>query len=232
MPTLEIHYAPGTCARASLIALEETGAPFEARLVRFMKADHKAPDYLALNPKGKVPLLVADGKGLTENVAILSYLNETFPNASLLPKTSSPLEKAQQIADLCFCGSTLHPFATRLRFPQFMLAHGAAVETIRGAWEKTLELIAPSLKIIDERLAGEKWWYGDRWSVMDGYLFWVFSSLEKAALPFEDYPNYADHYCRCGERPSVKRAVTREGEALKLLESQGLVFKPPAPPKA
>lgn len=232
MPELKLYYAPGTCARVAMIALEETGAPFEAQLIRFMKADHKTPEYLALNPKGKVPLLVVDGAGLSENIAILSYLHEAFPDAGVLPQTASSLEKAQQLADLCFCGSTLHPFATRLRFPQFVVAPGAPVDVVRGAWEKAKDLIAPSLQLVEKRLDDGAWWYGGQWSIMDAYLSWIYSSLEKAALSFEEYPNYSDHYRRNGERPSVQRAVSRENEALKLLESQGLLFKPPAAPKA
>ena len=56
---LALYFAPGACSRVPLIALEEIGQPFDGHLVTFMKGEHRAPDYLALNPAGKVPTLVA-----------------------------------------------------------------------------------------------------------------------------------------------------------------------------
>ena len=85
MKNMMLYAAPGSCARVSCIALEEIGLPFEYRPVLFMKGEHKSPEYKKLNPKGKVPCLVIDGEALTENVAILSHLNQRFPDAHLLP---------------------------------------------------------------------------------------------------------------------------------------------------
>jgi len=82
-----LYAAPGTCARVPMIALEEARQDFEVRVVRFMKNEHRSPEYLALNPKGKVPLLLMDGAPLTENVAILLHLAERFPEARLLPES-------------------------------------------------------------------------------------------------------------------------------------------------
>ena len=68
MAETKLYMAPGTCARVPSIALEEAGEAFDSVLIRFMKGEHKAPTYKSLNPKGKVPTLVIDGKELTENV--------------------------------------------------------------------------------------------------------------------------------------------------------------------
>lgn len=79
MHSLKLFVAPRTCARVPTIALEEIGVPFETELVRMAAKQQKTPSFLALNPKGKVPLLLVDGVPLTENVAILSWLNQTYP---------------------------------------------------------------------------------------------------------------------------------------------------------
>src|SRR6478672_4723401 len=95
--------APFTCARVTAIALEEAGVEFDTRLVRFMRGEHKSPKFKARNPKGKVPALEIDGEVLTENVAILTYLAERFPQARLLPSTETAAARAHVLADLCFC---------------------------------------------------------------------------------------------------------------------------------
>ena len=82
-----------------------------------MRGEHKAPEFKSRNPKGKVPALEIDGTVLTENVAILWYLHQRHPEARLLPATSTPLEDARNLADLCFCSATLHPLVTRIRMP-------------------------------------------------------------------------------------------------------------------
>jgi glutathione S-transferase len=87
MSDITLYFAPNTCARVPMTALEEIGIPFKTELVAFMRGDHRSPGYLALNPKGKVPALTVDGRVLTENVAILVWLATTFPDATLLPMT-------------------------------------------------------------------------------------------------------------------------------------------------
>ena len=86
MTAITLYMAPGTCARVPAIALEEAGVDFETQLIRFMKGQHKSPDYKKINPKGKIPALVIEGEALTENVAIITYLNQRFPDARLMPK--------------------------------------------------------------------------------------------------------------------------------------------------
>ena len=96
MPELKLFVAPNTCARVPTIALEEIGEPFETELIRTAAKQQNSPEYLAINPKGKVPALLIDGEPLTENVAILRWLNQTYPDANLLPATSDDLEAARQ----------------------------------------------------------------------------------------------------------------------------------------
>src|SRR4051812_46822807 len=89
-----LHMAPFTCARVTAIALEEAGLPFDTRPVRFVRGEHKSPEYRRLNPLGKVPASAIDGVILTETVAILTYLNERFPEARLLPEATCAADRA------------------------------------------------------------------------------------------------------------------------------------------
>ena len=223
MSKTQLYMAPGTCARVPSICLEEAGQNFESVLIRFMRGEHKSPEYRKLNPKGKVPTLVIGGEVLTENVAIVTHLNERFPDSRLMPEASDSLTRARQLADLCFCSATLHPIVTRIRMPHFFANKDAA----QSVWEKGCEAMMEFFGLIENRLADQAWWYGDSWSAMDAYLYWVFWRVEGADFDTTPYPRFKDHSDRVEERPAVQRALAREKAAEAQLESEGLNFKPP-----
>src|SRR5262249_49357456 len=91
---LTFYFAPGPSSMPPHIGLQEVAAPFEPRPMSFKNGDLRRPEYLALNPEGKVPTLVVDGRPLTEVAAILYYLARRFPEAGLLPK-DDPVAEAQ-----------------------------------------------------------------------------------------------------------------------------------------
>ena len=122
MPDLKLFVAPNTCARVPTIALEEIGVSFDTHLVRVAKNEQKSPEFLKLNPKGKVPTLLIDGDPLTENVAILSWLNATYREAGLLPPADGQIETLKQTADLAFFAGTVHPTVTRVAMPLKFIA--------------------------------------------------------------------------------------------------------------
>ncbi len=223
---IELYMAPGTCARVPAIALEEVGVAFEAQVIRFLKGQHKSPEYRALNPKGKVPTLVIDGEVLTETVAILAYLADRYPTAGLLPESQSTLERARQLADLSYCASTLHPIVTRIRLPQFFAGEASAY----AVWQAGCSAMQEHFAMIDARLAAQPWWYGDVWSVVDGYLYWVYWRVAGAGFDIAPHPNYSAHAARSEQRPAVRRALDREKAAQAILEREGLAFVPPPPP--
>ena len=82
-------------------------------------------------------------------------------------------------------------------------------------------------QLVEDRLAEGPWWYGDAWSAMDAYLYWVFWRVEGADFPVKDYPRFYDHARRMEQRPSVQRALEREDRMTAQLESEGLAFTPP-----
>jgi glutathione S-transferase len=223
MSDILLYIAPGSCSRVPLIALCETGAPFETSVVRFKAGQHKSPAYRQVNPKGKVPALVIDGEAITENIAILTFLAGRFPAAHLLPNAPTPLDAARQIADLSFCGTTLHPIVTRIRLPQMF----ATPEASPIVWDKASAAMREHFALIENRLAGGDWWYGASWSVMDAYLNWVFYRVEGAEFPVADYPLYAAHARRMMARRSFHRAMEIEAAANATLEAEGMAFTPP-----
>lgn len=219
---LTLYFAPGACSRVPLIALEETGHSFETKLVAFMKGDHKSPEFLALNPAGKIPLLVADGRPLSQNVAILTYLAKVFPEAGLLPLVGDPFEDAAVLGKLLWCSADLHPIVTRIRLPQFFCDIPDAVPRIKAAAEAA---IRPHLATADSILGTQPWMLGEQWSVIDAYIHWIWYRVTGAGFDGAEFANIAAFAACMETRPAVRRALAREAEAEADLEARGLSLK-------
>jgi glutathione S-transferase len=182
---LTLYFAPGSSSMAVHIALHEIGASFEARPMSFKSDDLRAPDYLELNPEGKVPTLVIDGRPLTEVAAILFYLAKRFPDAGLLPRDDIEAE-AQALSWMSFAASTLHPARRR------GLDHANEVYAVA-----------------DRRL-GSGWALG-RYSIADIHLFRLYWRLANSLKPApETFPNLTAHYARMMARPAVQQAIEIE----------------------
>jgi glutathione S-transferase len=218
MTELTLFFAPDTCARVPLIALEEIGCRYSLEVVAFMKGQHRSAEYLALNPSGKVPVLVTDGRALSENVAILSWLADRFPAARLLPQ-GADADRFQQLSDLAFCASGLHPLVTRLRIPHFFCDIPEARQRVFDMAQTAMKL---NFAIIDERLEHSTWWYGEQWSIVDAYINWVWFRVTGTAFDASAFTNYARHNEAMQARPAVARMVKRNDEIASALAAQGL----------
>ncbi len=106
---IALYYAPITCALAPYITLTEAGAEFEVRPLNFRKGQHTSPEYLKINPKHKVPLLIVGGKVLSESIAIQTWIARTFPQAKLLP--ADPWQELQAMSLMSWCSGGIYtPF--------------------------------------------------------------------------------------------------------------------------
>jgi glutathione S-transferase len=183
---LILYFAPGASSMAVHIALNEIGVAFERRPISFAKREQHAPDYLALNPEGKVPTLVIDGRPLTEVAAILFYLATRYPEAGLLPKDDIEAE-ARAISWMSFAASTLHP-ARRRRVEHAMQVYAIA----------------------DERLAKKQWAIG-AYSIADIHLFRLYWRLVNSLeIPVGTFPHLSEHYDRMMSRPAVQQTIEIE----------------------
>ena len=183
---LTLYFAPGASSMAPHIALHEVEAGFEARPLSFARKEMRSPAYLALNPEGKVPTLVIDGRPLTEVAAILFYLARRFPSAGLLP-TDDVEAEAVAISWMSFLAATVHP------------ARGLGVEHARRVYA-----------LVDQRLGNKPWAIGT-YSIADIHLFrlyWrFFNSLHPAP---GEFPNLDAHYRRMMARPAVQKTCEIE----------------------
>ena len=224
MPNLKLFVAPNTCARVATIVLEEIGVAFETELIRTGAGQQNTPEYLKINPKGKVPALLIDGVPLTENVAILSWLNAEFPDTHVLPPTSDSFEALKQTADLAFFAGTVHPTTTRISMPvKFIEDKAASFQLVRPVGIQDMKKI---MGMIETRLEDGPWWYGAEWSAVDAYLYWVWGRISETGFPTEDYPNLRRHFELSNARPAVQRAMAREAANVEILKSEGLYMAP------
>ncbi|HSY79916.1 MAG TPA: glutathione S-transferase family protein [Verrucomicrobiae bacterium] len=187
MQTLTLYFSAGSSSMAPHIALHEIGAPFESRPISLAKKENRTAAFLALNPEGKVPTLLIDGRPLTEVAAILFYLAKAFPDAGLLPEGDLEAQ-AQVVSWMSFVASTVHP------------ARRQGADHARAVYA------------IAERRLGSREWAVGRYSIADVHLFRVFwrfsNSLE---LSRTEFPNLFAHYDRMMARPAVQRTLEVEG---------------------
>jgi len=183
---LTFYFAPGSSSMAPHIGLHEVGAPFEPRPMSFKNADLRKPEYLAINPEGKVPTLVVDDRPLTEVAGILYYLARAFPAAGLLPK-DDPQAEAQAISWMSFIASTLHPARVR------GLEH---VKVVYGLADKKL---------------GQKEWAIGRYSIADIHLFRLYWRILGSLKPEPGtFPNLQRHHDQMMQRPAVQKTLAVE----------------------
>jgi len=153
-----LYYSPGTASMVVHLALLEIGAPHRLQLVDFDKNAQRDPEYLKLNPQGRVPTLVVDGKPVFESAALLMLLAERHPEAKLAPAPGSP-ERAAWYQWIVFMANTLMP-AYRLWFypPDASGAaeHPANVRTaIQGRIEGAFDVLDAHLVANGPYMLGE-----------------------------------------------------------------------------
>jgi glutathione S-transferase len=184
---LTLYFAPGASSMAPHIALHEIGVPFEARPVSFGRNETRAAAFRAVNPEGKVPLLVIDGRPLTEVAGILYYLARAYPEARLMP-SGDPEAEARVVSWMSFIASTLHP-ARRQGLKHAMQVYALA----------------------DARLGDSGWAVSGAYSIADIHLFrlyWRFAASLQP--PPGSFPRLAAHHARMLARPAVIRTIEVE----------------------
>ena len=203
---IKLYYAPITCALAPYITLTEAGAEFEVHALDFQKEQHKSPEYLAINPKHKVPLLMVDGRKLTENVAIHQWVARTFPGARILPE--DPWLELQAVSMLSWCSGGIHPFLSRINAPSRVCPLPEAADGIRRA---AAEAIHENFAIADGLLEGREHFF-DHFTAPDAHFFWCFRRATQFGLDLSPFGNCRAHFDRMHSRPSVQKLLAFEKE--------------------
>ncbi|CAO4179210.1 glutathione S-transferase family protein [Methylorubrum populi] len=212
MTARTLYYAPGACSLAAHIVLEEIGLPFETVRLDLAKGDQRAPEYLAVNERGRVPALYEDGWVLTENPAILRHLARSHPEAGLLPEDPRQLAIADEW--LAWLSSSHHVAYAHVRRPERYSADESAFPDIRA---KGAETFGDLCTMTEVKLSNGGWALGERYSVVDADLmvFWLWARGSVIGFDMPDrFPSWTAHARRMAGRPAVQAVFAREGLTL------------------
>lgn len=204
---LRLYYATGTCALATHIALEEAGAAYEAVRVDFGTQAQRSPEYLAVNPKGRVPALVTENGTLTETPALLCFVAQVFPAAELAP-LADPLALAQVQEFNSYLCSTVHVAHAHGRRGSRWADDAAAIEAMK---QKVPSNVTECFELIERKMLKGPWVMGDRYTICDPYLFTIASWIEGDGVDTTTLPRVIEHRRRMLARPAVQKAVAAEG---------------------
>ncbi len=202
---LKLFHAWGSCSLASLIALEEAGAPYELVLMNTKVGDQRTPEYLAVNPKSRVPALVTPKGVLTETPAILSWIPETYPEARLLPEDA--WDRAQAHAFNSYLCSTVHvAHAHKHRGYRWATTEAAFADMTAKVAENEIACF----RLIEDEMLRGPWVLGEAYSVCDAYLFTIAGWLEGDGVDIAQFPKVAEHFARVAARPAVRKVLALE----------------------
>lgn len=205
---MKLYLTPGSCTTGIHILMEELDLVFEAHLVNLMNGDHNTSEYLALNPKATIPLLVRnDGSALTEFQAIAYWLARSYPKAKLLP--GDPDGDARVIEAMDYVVGTIHGqgFARIFTTDKFAL-HETDFEAVKA---QGMDIVNRGFAIINDSLSAQGYVI-DTFSIADAALFYVEFWADKTGITLPE--NCLKHYRLMLERPVVRRVLMEEGYRL------------------
>ena len=205
---LNLYYAAHTCALATHIVLEEVGADYTTTRIDFASAQQRSPEYLKVNPKGRVPALVTDRGILTETPAMLAFVAQSFPKQNLALMDDAFAFAEVQAFNSYLCSHLRVAHAHRMRGHRWVDA--ADTHSIAAMQRKVPESVGGGFAYIESDLLKGPWVMGERFTVCDAYLFTLAQWLEADGVVPSRIPKVIDHRRRMSERAAVKKAIAVE----------------------
>ena len=202
---IKLFYATGSCALASHIALEEAGADYKAERLNLKANDQRRPEYLKINPKGRVPALVGDHGILTETPAILAWIAQSYPAAKLIP--ADPWGFAQVQSFNSYLCSTVHVAHAHGGRGTRWADDPVALEAMK---KKVTPNMADCFALIEREMVRGPWVLGDAYSIADPYLYTISGWLKADSVDVAQFPKVAAHRAKMEARPAVQRVLAAE----------------------
>ncbi len=203
---LKLYFTPHTCSLASHIALEDAGATYSIERISFSAEQQKSPEFMAINPKARVPALVTERGVLTETPAMLAFIAQSFPHADLAP-LDDPFAFAEIQAFNSYLCSTVHiAHAHRMRGYRWATDPAAIADMQR----KVPQSVTACFELIEHGMLRGPWVMGETYTICDPYLFTLSQWLEGDGADLSRLPRVLDFRRRMSERPAVRKAVAAE----------------------
>jgi glutathione S-transferase len=204
--SLKLFFAPGACSFVPHSMLDLSGAAFEPVLVKLHKGEQRSAEYLALNPRGQVPVLVDDGEVITQIVAILLHLDAKLPLAGILP--ASGLARTRALSTLTWMNNTVHPTFTHVFMPQKFTDDEAAQKVIRAFAVNSYRGLLGEIEAL--AVKATPWLCGDSPSALDAYALTLLRWGGIAGVDPTSMPATWDLAQRFAALPAVARVIERE----------------------
>ncbi len=196
---MTLYYNPMSRGRTVHWMLEEVKATYETKLMKLETGEHKSPEYLKLNPMGKVPTFVHKGVVITEVPAILAYLADAFPQAGLAPAVNSP-ERGSYYRWLFFAASNIEPAMIDLKFPRVNPPKSS--QAGHGNTDDVVRTLATTLN--KGYLVGDKFTAADLF-MASGIEWWMFTKF------LEPRPVFKQYVALCQDRPGYRSHLEKIG---------------------
>ncbi|THD71077.1 glutathione S-transferase family protein [Phenylobacterium sp.] len=203
---LKLFHAWGSCSLASAIALEEAGASHDLVIMDTKAGDQRKPEYLALNPKARVPALITDQGVLTETPAILAWVAQTWPAAKLAP-LDDPFAFAKAQAFNSYLCSTVH-VAHAHKHRGYRWTDDPVAQAAMTAAVPKNEIAC--FRLIEDEMFEGPWVLGESFSICDAYLFTLFGWLSGDGVDTDQFVRLADHSRRVADRPAVRKVLAQQ----------------------
>ncbi len=205
---LDLYYAAHTCSLATHIVLEEVGADYKTVRIDFASAQQRSPEYLKINPKGRMPALITDRGILTETPAMLVFVAQNSGKRDL-GLMDDPFAFAEIQSFNSYLCSTLHiNHAHRMRGYRWVDADDA--HSIAAMQRKVPESVGASFDLIEGEMLKGPWVMGERYTICDPYLFTLAQWLEADGVDPKRIPKVIDHRRRVAERAATRKALAEE----------------------
>ena len=204
--SLKLFFAPGACSFVPHAMLELSGAEFEPAMVKLHKGEQHSAEYLAVNPRGQVPVLVDDGEVVTQIVAILLHLDAKFPQAGILP--AAGLARTRALSTLVWMNNTVHPTFTHVFMPDKFTDDEAAQKAIRAHAAKTYQGLLGEIEALAAKAS--PWLCGDKPSALDAYALTLLRWGGFAGIDPTTFPATWGLVQRFAALPPIARAIERE----------------------
>ena len=208
--TLKLYFAPGACSFVPHALLEASGEPFEPVMVKIHKGEHYSPEYQAINPRSQVPVLVDGAEAITQIVAIVSYLNDRFPQCNFLPR--EPLARTRVLETLAWMNNTVHPTFTHVFMPQKFAGSAEAQAEVKALSAAVYARLLGEIEAMAAKAAaeGRPNLGGEHFGPLDAYALTLLRWGGFAGHDPQGYPALWAHVQRVALLPPVARAIERE----------------------
>lgn len=203
---LKLFFAPGACSFVPHALLELSGVAFEPVMVKLHKGEQRGPEYLALNPRGQVPVLVDDGAVITQIVAILLHLDARLPQAGILP--AAGLARTQALSTLAWMNNTVHPTFTHVFMPQKFSDDEGAQKLIRAFAVNTYRGLLGEIETLAAKAS--PWMGGEQPGAIDAYALTLLRWGGIAGIDPTTLPASWALAQRFAALPAVARVIERE----------------------